>query len=48
VIKLRVHPGSAAYPAGFVERHIFEFDGGGSLGHEGLLLCHWCIREEEC
>ena len=33
VIQLRVHPGAEAHGAGFVERHIFTCDGGGSLDH---------------
>ena len=39
VIKLRVHAGSPAHAAGFVEEDVFEFNGGGLLG-QGLYLLH--------
>jgi hypothetical protein len=38
VIELRVHAETSAHAAGFVERHIFECDGGGSLGQQWSFL----------
>jgi hypothetical protein len=33
VIKLRVHPGAAAYPTGFCQGDVFKLDRGGRFGH---------------
>jgi hypothetical protein len=44
VVGLRVHAGPALDAAGFVERHLFECDSGGSLVHASLTL--WLSREE--
>jgi hypothetical protein len=34
-LKVSVHAWSSAHPAGFIERHLFKFDSGEVLGHEG-------------
>jgi hypothetical protein len=34
-LKVSVHAWSAARLAGFIERHLFKFDSGEVLGHEG-------------
>jgi len=33
VIELRGYPGTMAHPAGFIEWHVFEYDGRRFLGH---------------
>jgi hypothetical protein len=33
VIELGIHAGSAAHAAGLVERHVFELETGGLVGH---------------